>query len=76
MPKNTPDFDYLLVSADIAHMTNVSRAAVANWIARGKIPKPSYIGRTPDSERQWLQGADWPTTTQHNTRSANHDSNL
>lgn len=58
------DYKGFKTNAGLAEFLGVSRSALSNWIARGKLDENLILEKIPEIRREFLRSGEYPMTEQ------------
>jgi predicted transcriptional regulator len=59
------DYKGFKTNAGLAEFLGVSRSALSNWIARGKLDENLILEKIPEIRREFLRSGEYPMTEQN-----------
>lgn len=59
------DYKGIKTNAELAEFLGVSRSAISNWIARGKLDENLIMSKIPEVRLEFLRTGEFPMTEQH-----------
>lgn len=59
------DYKGIKTNAELAEFLGVSRSAISNWIARGKMDENLIMSKIPEVRLEFLRTGEFPMTEQH-----------